>query len=100
MRFCIRGNITKRLSLPRRPIARYTGLCENRGDMNTWRKFIEWLGGHGALVLSVVLLVCAGVWGFVELLDRVLAGRTEHFDTWAVKWMGQFHGPGYSMLEE
>jgi undecaprenyl-diphosphatase len=66
----------------------------------TGRQFLDWLGSHGAIVLSAVLLVVGGAWGFVELLDKVQEGRTESFDRWAVSALSQFHGPEYRWLEE
>jgi undecaprenyl-diphosphatase len=68
--------------------------------MGKVRKFIEWLGSHGALVLSAVLVVVAGTWGFIELLDQVREGKTERFDTWLVRLMAQWHGPRFGVLEE
>ncbi len=68
--------------------------------MGYFRHFLEWLGVHGALVLTAVLLVVGGTWGFIELLDKVREGKTEQFDTWAMKWVDQFHGPRYAMLDE
>jgi undecaprenyl-diphosphatase len=64
------------------------------------RRFIEWLGSHGWLVLTANLIVVAGIWGFIELLDEVREGDTERFDAWAVRLMSQWHGPEHRVLEE
>ena len=64
------------------------------------RRFIDWLGDHGAVVLGAVLIIVLGTWGFIALLDEVKEGDTERFDHWAVHALAQFHGPKYRMLEE
>jgi undecaprenyl-diphosphatase len=64
------------------------------------RNLIDWLGGHGAVVLGAVLVVVLGTWGFIALLDEVKTGDTERFDTWAVRVLAQWHGPNHRMLEE
>lgn len=64
------------------------------------RRFIDWLGTHGAIVLGAVLLIVAGTWGFIGLLDEVREGDTQRFDEWAVRSMLRWHGPEHRMLEE
>lgn len=54
--------------------------------LNQW---LEWLGGHGPVVLVVVMLIVGGTWGFVELADEVTEGGTDDFDRWAVRSMRQ-----------
>ena len=46
---------------------------------------LNWLGDRGPLVLIAVLVIVAGVWGFIELADEVMEGDTETFDTWAIE---------------
>ena len=41
---------------------------------------VEWLGQHELLVLLAVLVVVAGIWGFIVLADAVSEGRTQCFD--------------------
>lgn len=48
-------------------------------------RLINWLAGHGPVVLLAALLVVIGTWGFVELADEVNEGETQTFDEWAVK---------------
>ncbi len=68
--------------------------------ISEFRKILAWLGSHSGLVLFAVLLVVAGTWGFIELLDEVVEGETQDFDEWAVRTLTQWHGPQYKMLEE
>lgn len=60
----------------------------------------DWLGQRSIFVLVGTLMVVAGVWGFIGLLDEVKEGDTEHFDKWAVITLSKYHGPGYGGLEE
>lgn len=64
------------------------------------RRFLDWLGSHGAVVLGAVLVVVAGTWGFVELLDEVQEGETQKFDEWIFRHARRWHGPEHRMLEE
>ena len=41
-------------------------------------------GSSGGVVLTAVLVIVAGVWGFTELADGVLDGDTQAFDEWAI----------------
>jgi undecaprenyl-diphosphatase len=61
---------------------------------------IEWLGSHSAIVLGAVLIVVAGTWGFVELLDDVREGDTQRFDETAIRYVQRWHGPEHRWLEE
>ena len=61
--------------------------------IGTFRSVLAWLGGHGNLVLFVVLLVVAGTWGFVELLDEVQEGETKQFDEWVIRTLREHEGP-------
>lgn len=45
----------------------------------------------GVMVLCAVLLVVAGTWGFIELLDEVREGQTQQFDEWAIRRLAQYH---------
>jgi undecaprenyl-diphosphatase len=67
------------------------------GRRSTW---IDWLGAHGAIVLGALLVIVAGTWGFIELLDEVQEGDTQKFDEWAIKTLTSYHGPEYRLLEE
>jgi len=49
------------------------------------RSLLEWLGGHGPVVLLAALLVVLGTWAFVEIADEVLEGETQDLDEWAVR---------------
>jgi hypothetical protein len=62
--------------------------------------FFEWLGGNSVLVMAAVLAVVIGTWGFIELLDEVQEGDTEHFDTWVIRYLGQFRGENHPGWEE
>jgi undecaprenyl-diphosphatase len=64
------------------------------------RNLIDWLGSRSELVLSAMLCVVIGIWGFIWLLDAVKAGHTERFDEWAMRGIQRFHGPRYAVLEE
>jgi undecaprenyl-diphosphatase len=57
------------------------------------RWFLAWLGSHGHLFIAAVLAVVAGTWGFVELLDEVKEGDTQHFDEWMIRTLRQHEGP-------
>jgi undecaprenyl-diphosphatase len=48
-------------------------------------RIIDWLGGHGGIVIGVVLIVVMGTWGFIALADEVREGDTQRFDEWAVR---------------
>lgn len=61
---------------------------------------VDWLGGRSLLMLVAGLVVVAGTWGFIALLDEVQEGDTQHFDNWAVTYLSRFHGDGYGVLEE
>lgn len=65
-----------------------------------WQSIIEWIGERGVLVLTAFLVVVAGTWGFIELLDRVQQGRTQRFDVWAIQLLARYHGQQYAVLEE
>jgi undecaprenyl-diphosphatase len=64
------------------------------------RSILGWLGSHSGTVLVAALIVVAGAWGFVELLDDVQEGDTQKFDEFAIRTATQFHGPQYKWLEE
>ena len=56
---------------------------------------IDWLGNHDGLVLLAVLIVVAGTWGFIALLDEVKEGDTQHFDNWAINTVVGWQGPAW-----
>jgi undecaprenyl-diphosphatase len=51
------------------------------------RQIWSWISEREPVVLLGLLLVTAGVWGFIFTADQVLEGDTEAFDTWAVRAM-------------
>jgi undecaprenyl-diphosphatase len=53
----------------------------------------EWLGGHGAMVLTAVLVVVMCTWGFIGLTDGVRTGSTRAFDEWFIRSLDQHRGP-------
>jgi undecaprenyl-diphosphatase len=61
--------------------------------IGTVRRIILWLGGHGIVVLSAVLVVVLGTWGFVELADEVNEGETQRFDEWAIRSLRRADDP-------
>ena len=68
------------------------------------RRIIDWLGGHGGVVLLIVAIAIGGVWGFIELADEVSEGETQQFDQWAVRALRNHDDPddpvGPRWLEE
>jgi undecaprenyl-diphosphatase len=44
------------------------------------RRSLAWIGRHELGTIVLLVLVCGGVWGFVELADEVLEGETESLD--------------------
>jgi undecaprenyl-diphosphatase len=68
------------------------------------QNLLDWLGAHGLAVLIAVLIIVAGTWGFIELLDEVKEGDTQKFDEWAVQTLTKYHHDEkrdkYKMLEE
>ncbi len=59
--------------------------------MKALRRILEHLGAHGAAVFVAVLIIVAGTWGFIELLDEVREGDTQNVDEWAVRTLGKYH---------
>jgi undecaprenyl-diphosphatase len=57
------------------------------------RQFLRWLGGHGPVVLIAFLVVVAGTWGFVELMEEVGEGDTKHIDEAIIRYAGENRGP-------
>jgi undecaprenyl-diphosphatase len=65
-------------------------------DLPVIRALVEvivWLGSHSGLVLLAMLLVVAGTWGFIELVDEVREGTTQEFDEWVLKIAAQHQRP-------
>ncbi|MGH7213160.1 MAG: phosphatase PAP2 family protein [Tepidisphaeraceae bacterium] len=54
---------------------------------------LEWLGGHGWVVIGASLLVVSGTWGFIKLSSEVEEGETQQFDEWAVRALRQKQDP-------
>jgi len=53
------------------------------------------LASRQALTLVVVLVVVAGVWGFIALTDRVTEGHSEKFDKSLIVWFHTHRGPDW-----
>ncbi|CAN5611354.1 phosphatase PAP2 family protein [soil metagenome] len=45
-----------------------------------FRKFVDYMAGHGAQVLAAMLLIVIGTWIFVLMTDLVRNGKTDNFD--------------------
>src|SRR5687767_7966406 len=70
-----------------------------RGLIPSVRQVLGWIGSHGAGVLfAVLVVVVAGTWGFVELLDEVDEGETQKFDEAAIDFAVKYHQ--YKWLKE
>ncbi|GAC1470956.1 MAG: phosphatase PAP2 family protein [Isosphaeraceae bacterium] len=49
--------------------------------MERWlSRAIEWVGGHGGVVLAGLLIPVTGVLAFILLADKVMEGRTQRMD--------------------
>lgn len=64
------------------------------------RSILEWFGSHGIVVLGGVLLIVAGTWGFLELLDEVREGEIQTWDDALLELAARYRGPDYAWLEE
>ncbi len=60
-----------------------------------FERIIEWLGSRGVVVYAAVLIVVAGIWGFILLSDQVREGGTDRFDNRANRWVYQHRGPAW-----
>lgn len=56
-------------------------------------KILDWLGRHELAVRLAMLMVVAGVWGFVALADEVVEGDTQSFDNRIILAMRQPDDP-------
>jgi undecaprenyl-diphosphatase len=69
-----------------------------------FRRIVARFGGHGLLVLTAMLLVVGGTWGFIALADEVVEGDTQKFDDWAIHALRRADNPavpiGPRWLEE
>jgi undecaprenyl-diphosphatase len=76
----------------------------SRATFPSIRFILDWLGGHGWVVLAAVLVLVAATWAFVELADEVLEGDTQQLDEWAVRALRDNENPldplGPRWLEE
>ena len=54
---------------------------------------LRWLGEHQHLVLLAILLLVAGVWGFILIADEVREGGTQKFDDWAIRSLRRADDP-------
>jgi undecaprenyl-diphosphatase len=57
------------------------------------KQLVDLLGGREPLMLVVLLLVIAAIWGFIALAGAVVEGDTEEFDRWAVRSMRKADDP-------
>jgi len=57
------------------------------------KRLATYLGGREPVVLVVLLLLAAAIWGFLALADAVMEGSTAEFDRWAVRSMRQADDP-------
>ncbi|HWP41403.1 MAG TPA: phosphatase PAP2 family protein, partial [Tepidisphaeraceae bacterium] len=55
------------------------------GMSNPLRRIVERLGANVIIVLIACLIVVGGTWLFVELLDEVREGQTQHIDEWILR---------------
>ena len=46
-----------------------------------------------ALALGALLVIVAGVWGFVAITDNVVEGDTQRFDSRVIHWFAAHRGP-------
>lgn len=53
--------------------------------LKRFERAIAWLGSSSGLVLTAVLLIVVGTWGFIHLAGEVSEGDTQRFDNWAVR---------------
>jgi undecaprenyl-diphosphatase len=56
-------------------------------------RFFAWLGGHGVVVITAVLIIVSGTWAFVALADEVHEGETQHFDNTIMHFVAAHRGP-------
>jgi undecaprenyl-diphosphatase len=57
------------------------------------RQFIEYLAGHGSLVLAAMLFMVLGTWAFIAITDYVSAGKADHFDHCVIGFLRHHRGP-------
>ncbi len=67
-------------------------------------RLIEWLGGHELVMLLGLLVITAGIWGFLELAGEVLEGDTQRFDERVIRTLRRPNDPatpiGPAWMEE
>jgi len=51
------------------------------------------LGALGIFLVAGVVVAAIGTWGFAEIAETVLAGRTQAFDESVLRWIGAHHTP-------
>lgn len=53
------------------------------------RQAKRWLGAAEPVVMLALLLIAAGIWVFIAVADKVVAGGTQDFDEWAIRALRQ-----------
>ena len=59
------------------------------------KSFLNYLGGHGPLVLIAMLGIVIGTWGFLEMADFASDRRQERFDYRVKRYFGRHPGPNW-----
>src|SRR5436305_670993 len=62
------------------------------------RRLLEFIGQYGGFFIVAILVVVAGIWGFIALTDEVREGDTQHFDLSIEHFVANHPGPAW--LEE
>jgi undecaprenyl-diphosphatase len=62
------------------------------------RHAIDFLGSHTGSVLVALLIIVAGLWGFVELTDEVVEGETHAFDHRLIDLATRHEGPTWLQI--
>lgn len=57
------------------------------------QRFLDWLATRSNLVLVAMLVVVAGTWIFISILDEVREGGADRFDRAAILYLKDHHGP-------
>ncbi len=60
----------------------------------TFKRFIDFLAGHGAGMLAAMLLMILGTLAFIAITNYVSSGRANHFDRRVITYFRDHHGPG------
>lgn len=49
--------------------------------------WLKWLGRHELATIISLLVICVGIWGFLELADEVIEGETDDLDRQLLLWL-------------